>query len=52
MGRVKKMFQWTSLDAKMCLNIMSIAAYNGAITTSDSDLGKIDLAKLPSRFQN
>ena len=52
MDRVKRMYQWPSLKAKMCLNIRSIAAYDGTFTTTADDLGKMDLAQLPSRFQN
>jgi len=37
MGHVQMMYQWTSLRAKMCLN-MSIAAYDGSLTPSTSDL--------------
>ena len=52
MGHVQMMYQWTSLKAKMCLNIISIAAYEGAITNPLSDSCKSYLAKLPSRLQN
>ena len=43
MDRVKSMYQWPSLDAKICLNIMSIKAYDGSFTTTAVDLGKMDL---------
>ena len=35
MGHVQTMYQWNSLDANMCLDIISIEKYNGAITTND-----------------
>jgi hypothetical protein len=35
MGHVQTMYQWNSLDANMCLDIISIKKYNGAITTND-----------------
>jgi len=42
MGHVQTLFQWNSLDAKMCLDIMSIKKFNGSITTNNlTDLGPI-----------
>ena len=35
MGHVQTMYFWPSLDAKMCLNTMSIEKFNGVITTDD-----------------
>jgi len=35
MGHVQTMYQWNSLDANMCLDTISIKAYDGAITTND-----------------
>jgi len=35
MGHVQTMYEWNSLDANMCLDIISIAPYNNAITTND-----------------
>ena len=48
MDRVKSMYQLPSLDAKICLNIMSIKAYDGSFTTTAVDLGKMYLVQLPS----
>jgi hypothetical protein len=35
MGHVQTMYQWNSLDANMCLDIISIEKYNDDITTND-----------------